>query len=582
MHVPSRALGAVVTLVVAALPAQGHRGAVHKPTSFAVDTTWQDPTNLVVKFVNGSAVRLRAGKFVATQGHDVTAANTLCERSTAIERLFARSEAELDQDHAAIEQRVGAAWIAEFGPPTDLNLWYRIRAADADTGVALWRALVALPIVETAFPDTPPGWQADPQDLPPVTPHWWAQQGYQSAAPNGIDTFVSRVIPGGRGEQLQICDVETALRLDHEDVPLAIAANVIGPNPMSTYHGLAVAGEMIADKNGYGVSGGVYRARYKFHSHQSANWASSVNTAAANSQPGDIIVLEVQLTCPNGSSVCPMESRQDVFDAVRNATMAGKHVIAAAGNGNQNLDNAAFNQAFNRAVRDSGSIIVGATPNAALTRASFSNYGSIIDANGWGGGVYTTGYGDLFFPNGDIRQTYTATFSGTSSATPIVTSAAAATISASKQQLGRVITIPELRALLRAHGTDVPGGQIGKRPDLRQLFAALGIHRGLRLQNEAGLGGTFLIDTDGAAAGEVRFLIAAFGPGHQVLPFGTLLLDSVSATVATSGVGPGVHPFAVPNLIALRGAELHWQALLYDPQSGAARFTNSVLTYIEV
>ena len=42
-------------------------------------------------------------------------------------------------------------------------------------------------------------------------------------------------------------------------------------------------------ENGYGITGGVYRARYKFHSHQSINWASSVNTAAANSQPGDII-----------------------------------------------------------------------------------------------------------------------------------------------------------------------------------------------------------------------------------------------------------------------------------------------------
>ena len=64
---------------------------------------------------------------------------------------------------------------------------------------------------------------------------------------------------------------------------LAVAANVIGANPSPSQHGVAVAGELIADKNGYGVTGGVFKARYKFHSHQSMNWASSVNVAAANS-----------------------------------------------------------------------------------------------------------------------------------------------------------------------------------------------------------------------------------------------------------------------------------------------------------
>lgn len=130
-----------------------------------------------------------------------------------------------------------------------------------------------------------------------------------------------------------------------------------------------------------------------------------------------------------------------------------------AGNGSQNLDNPAFNQTFNRVVRDSGSIIVGATEGVTLARASFSNYGTIVDANGWGRNVVTTGYTDLFSGASDPHQKDTAVFSGTSSATPIVTSAAAATISVAKQQLGRTLTIAEVRALLRAHGTAVPGGR---------------------------------------------------------------------------------------------------------------------------
>jgi len=576
-----------VTFPLLALPAsgQGKRGPVHRPAVFTIDPATQDPTNLVVKFVEGSGVRLRNGTFIGAAGVDVGDINALALRAQSVARLFLRPEADLDREREDLIAALGPARIAALEPPADLNLYYRLRTADAAAGVALWRALLQLPIVETAFPDTPPGYAADPvlapEDIPPTTPDFAAQQTYFTPAPNGIDTRVARVIPGGRGERLQICDIETGLIVAHEDIPQAIAANVIGPNPNPTDHGQAVAGEMLAEKNAYGVTGGVYKARYKFHSHQGINWASSVNTAAANSQPGDIVVLEVQLPCPvTGGSVCPMEGRQDVFDAVRNATMAGKHVIAAAGNGTQNLDSASFNNAFNRSVRDSGSIIVGATNAGALARASFSNYGSIVDANGWGFTVTTTGYGDRFFGGNDPRQKYTATFSGTSSATPIVTSAAAATISAAEQQLGRTITIPELRALLRAHGTDVPGGQIGKRPDLAQLFAAIGLPDGLTLQNEANVGQTQTLAIAGTA-GDSYALLLAGGPAEVPLAFGRLLLDPTTLVVAGLGMVNSSFSAPVPNNPGLLLLEVHWQALRFDAGLSRLQLTNSVVTYFE-
>lgn len=572
----------VPALFVVPLRAQGKRGPVHRPTVFTVDPATQDATNLVVKFAEDSGVRLRDGQLVGRPGVDLAAVSALLLlRAGSVERLFLRAEADLDAERAEVIARLGPARIAALEPPADLNLYYRVRTADVATGVALWRALLAQPIVETAFPDTPAGYAADPEDIPPPTPDLTGGQGYFTPAPTGIDTRVSRVIPGGRGEQLQICDVETGLILNHEDVPQAVAANVIGSMNTATDHGLAVAGEMLADKNGYGTTGGVYRARYKFHSHLSINWASSVNTAAANSQPGDVIVLEVQLPCPvTSSSVCPMEGRQDVFDAVRNATMAGKHVIAAAGNGTQNLDNPVFAGAFNRAVRDSGSIIVGATNGSALARASFSNYGSIVDANGWGFNVTTTGYGDLFFGASDPRQKYTATFSGTSSATPIVTSAAVATISAAKQQLGRVLTVGEVRTLLRSSGTDVPGGLIGRRPDLAQLFTAIGLPAGLTLRSEVNGGQTMTLDVSGRT-GDLYFLMLAAAPATIPLGFGRLLLDPSTLTAAASGPVGSSFSATVPNNPGLVWLELHWQALRFD--AGLTRFdtTNSIVTYFE-
>ncbi|MFL5259911.1 MAG: S8 family serine peptidase, partial [Hyphomicrobiales bacterium] len=139
---------------------------------------------------------------------------------------------------------------------------------------------------------------------------------------------------------------------------------------------------------------------------------------------GDVIIIEQQIfVCQTAfSPYGPLEWLQPVFDAVSTATAKGIIVVEAAGNGNYNLDSAICNDKFNREVRDSLAIIVGAGSSTDHSRLSFSSYGSRVDVQGWGEKVTTTGYGDAFNP-GDARQKYTYTFSGTSSATPIVAGA---------------------------------------------------------------------------------------------------------------------------------------------------------------
>jgi hypothetical protein len=53
------------------------------------------------------------------------------------------------------------------------------------------------------------------------------------------------------------------------------------------------------------------------------------------------------------------------------------------------------------------------------SRLDFSNHGSAVDAQGWGREVTTCGYGDLQ-GGGDEDRWYSDTFSGTSSASPVV------------------------------------------------------------------------------------------------------------------------------------------------------------------
>ena len=111
------------------------------------------------------------------------------------------------------------------------------------------------------------------------------------------------------------------------------------------------------------------------------------------------------------------------------------------------------------------------------SRLGFSNFGALIDAQGWGREVTTTGYGDL--QGGVPDFWYTDTFSGTSSASPIVVGALAS-VQGVLRAHGRIVLSPgRARQLLRATGspqTDAPGRprtqRIGNRPNLRQLIPA--------------------------------------------------------------------------------------------------------------
>jgi hypothetical protein len=190
----------------------------------------------------------------------------------------------------------------------------------------------------------------------------------------------------------------------------------------------------------------------------------------------------------------------DDFDAILYATRKGIVVVEAAGNGAEDLDDALYDvpdkgfpsgwtNPFKRANRDSGAIVVGAGAPPPGThdrdhgpdrsRLDFSNYGSRLDAQGWGQEVTSCAYADL--QTGSTEdEWYTDVFSGTSSASPIVVGALGAlqgaVISAGKSPAEPA----RLRELLRTTGSpqqdapDRPATQrIGNRPDLAQLIPAV-------------------------------------------------------------------------------------------------------------
>jgi serine protease len=507
----------------------------------------------------------------------------------------------LERELTALRARVLEATPPGQRPPADLSLYYEVETRDAADSRALLAALNALPQVELAYPrelPTPP-----PGDIPPLTPSFVLQQGYRDAAPNGIGAFANQQLAGGWGQGITILDIEWGWWFDHEDLAALRPSSLVGPpvnNNSYNDHGLAVAGELVGDPDAFGVTGLSPDARFLTATNYPATGysvAAAIVRGMPSLQAGDVMLLEAQASTPLGLG--PTEWVQADFDAIQNAVRAGIVVVEAAGNGGVNLDDPRLNGLFDVSVRDSGAIIVGASEGNTLVRASFSCYGARIDANGWGRNVASTGYGGLFSANGDRRQTYTATFNGTSSASPIVTGAAVALRGAARAQwdAARAAALDgaAIRALLRAHGTAMnPNQGIGRRPDLDLLLRAAGLQRGLRLQQRAVIGQSVGIETTpsfAATANDAWVTLGALAPANVPLsaPFvgvdcDRLLLDPASLLALVNGTfatSPAVWSLPIPNSVDLRGVRYYLQGITLQAATGNLCATNSAMLFVE-
>src|SRR5437667_12611830 len=114
-----------------------------------------------------------------------------------------------------------------------------------------------------------------------------------------------------------------------------------------------------------------------------------------------------------------MEYLDANFDAIKNATARGGVVVEIAGNGSMDLDSPIYHGKFNRSIRDSGAIMVGAGSSSGREPRCFTNFGSRVDLQGWGEYVATLGYGDINVNGIDDTQFYTPFVGGTYSATAI-------------------------------------------------------------------------------------------------------------------------------------------------------------------
>ncbi len=347
--------------------------------------------------------------------------------------------------------------------------------------VGLVNRLKGLNEVETAYPEVKPA-------PSPTSPDFSSFETYLKSAPTGINSNYAQTFPGAMGGKVKIVDIEYSWNTAHEDLTKAATAIVPHGTPVDPFsdnnHGTAVLGEMEASNNGIGTTGAVYNAQLALVNAYSNEYGYDVvgalNTAASVTQPGDVIQIEQQTwgPTPDDYDYVPIEWIPEVYDAIHSLTNSGRIVVEPAGNGSQNLDDISYyGSSFPMGKVDSGAIIVGAGENCSnstplLSRLTFSDYGKRVNLQGPGDCVATSGYGGLYNTDGENAY-YTQYFAGTSSATPIVSSAAASLSSAYKYLNASAILSPiQIRSILmlgstpQNTSTGSNSGNIGPYPDL--------------------------------------------------------------------------------------------------------------------
>lgn len=325
-----------------------------------------------------------------------------------------------------------------------------------------------------------------PYDIPPTTPDYVAQQTYVNANP-GVNMQYAWDM-GLNGQGIRIRNVEYEFNKNHEEFHVNPKINLadgytINPTLYTPDyadflgHGTATFGVVFGDDGGYGVKGMAYGAEEvilypEWTTQYGYNRPYAVSLALNNSEQGDVIIYEMQTGGASGVSgdYVPAEYNALIWNLTKAASDLGIIIVAAAGNGNQDLDDPMYAPYMNKG--NSGAIIVGAgTPNVMHNKLWYSTYGSRVNLQGWGENVLSSGYGDYSVIGGDFNQQYTM-FSGTSSATPIVASCVAVLQSYYHSLTGEYLNSAEMIDILQTTGIlQGTGGNIGPLPDMQGAIA---------------------------------------------------------------------------------------------------------------
>jgi hypothetical protein len=483
------------------------------------------PRELILVADPKAELRVREGKVISiADGVDVTPLKNLLDSEQAVIRpLYGVSEEWLKYRTSFTETLMGV------GQRLDLSIFYKVTCPDDKLNLVADK-LRELSIVQSAY--VKPGVEltivdnsiefSDGISPDTSTDDFTARQVYLNAASEGgIGVSCAWKREGGLGQGVNIIDAEGAWRFSHEDL-IQNQGGLIGGISSSELgwrnHGTAVLGVIGGDRNSFGVTGicpeAMVRAVSVFGDSSGAptpNWsaAAAIRLAADGLCKGDIILIEHHLPGPpnfekrdDQDGYIPIEWWPCNLAAIQYATSRGIIVVEAAGNGQRDLGNRVLFDTnpsepfppwwvnpFRRDPIDSNAILVGAgippkrvfggSEELDRSRLRESNFGSIVDVQGWGDNVVSCGYGGLSPNDPDEDRWYTSRFNGTSSAAAMVAGVVGC-LQGVLLAKGDMLEPLRARRLLRDDSLNSPqqdgpfgtasGARVGPRPDLCKLI----------------------------------------------------------------------------------------------------------------
>jgi serine protease len=438
-----------------------------------------------------STASVAAAQDGAPQAAAVLAAQTEATPGTPAERLIVgyKSGAEEAKSNPAAEADA-AAKGKEAGEDVDFQRRLGTGAALVDLGEDLTRADVA---------DVVARYQADPQ-VAYVVPD---RLNTPKADPNDteyakqwdlFETTAGMNVPGAwnttTGAGVTVAVIDTGY-VTHSD----LAANIVGgydfiadtavsvdgdgrdsnpadpgdwynanecgsgiPASNSSWHGTHVAGTIAAaTNNNKGVAGIAYGAKispvrvlgkcggYDSDIIDAITWASggTVSGVPANSNVAKVINMSL-----GGDGACTSATQS----AINAAVGRGTTVVVAAGNENDNV--------ANHSPGNCNNVISVAATNRTGAKASYSNYGSLVDISAPGGQTSTgTANGILSTLNSGTKTPSTenyAYYQGTSMATPHIAGLVALMKSANSS-----LTPAQIESAIKANARALPGACSG-------------------------------------------------------------------------------------------------------------------------
>ncbi|MCH8824095.1 MAG: S8 family serine peptidase [Planctomycetes bacterium] len=261
-----------------------------------------------------------------------------------------------------------------------------------------------------------------------------------------------------RGKGARIGVIEHSAWVDHEDL---INKVILEPGQtiihmegvvISSNHGTATLGIVVAEDNGFGITGMAPQAQGYFFPivsvEEGGRIISAMTAALLVFEHGDVLSYSIG---PGGGT---LDSTFSTNLMLRISSDLGIISCISAGNDCVNLDD---DDTGGNELPDSGAVTVGAGfPGVPWCRLGFSNHGNCIGrvhCQSWGAAVTTTGYGALFNPSPDEPQRhYTNDFGGTSAAAPIIAGLAADLQGIAKMFYGIPLMPEQIRGVMAGSG----------------------------------------------------------------------------------------------------------------------------------